>query len=357
MPCSDDCSIPSSPSVRLNVFCLIAATAGLAALALPWTWTRAGLYYEETNVLVLYIDTLRPVVYYPDLQISMSLYVGGTLIAFLTPLGAIPQATGLTWFYLNELDRQESFSRYGYFEGGLAVGFLVACLSSILILVSLVRPMGIGYGGLPNPFLTRTKVASMPKTRLSLNGVLRVLRKNKSWMLAWAVAALLLGAIIAVVDYPYRTHEPLTEVEGGVMWVVDSHIGGYFPWNQSELSVNDSIQSVGWYTQSWSLANKTWASETYGARNLSDVILALTILDWSGDGRLDPGDSLIITTLNGTSFVDGVTYRVLVQSPLAPTDRSIFGYPRLVEITFEFHNGDLHSRVSVVPKWSREIRL
>jgi hypothetical protein len=337
----------------LNVFCLIAATASLAALALPWTWTRAGPYYEETNVLVLYIDTLRQF-YSPDIMISASLYVGGTLLAFITPLGAIPQATGLTWFYLNELDRQESFSRYGYFEGGLAVGFLVACISSVLILLSLIRPLGIGYGGSPGPLLMRLKVALMPKTRLNLDGVLHVLRKYKSWMFAWVVAALLLGALIAVVDYPVRAHEPLTEVEGGVMWVVDFHLGVPLRWNSSELSVNDSIQSVGWNTQSWSLANKTWASETFGARNLSGVILVLTILDWSGDGRLDPGDSLVITTVNGTSFVDGVTYRILIYDPhrlTHQTDWIIKDYPRLAAITFEFHNGDLHSRGSVSPRW------
>jgi len=338
--------IQSSSAISLNVLCLIGATIGIAAIALPWRWTRAGLAYEESILGIQFWDLLTSYSSHVDYLIGFGLYVGGAILSFATPLAGIPQAIGLTELYLKELERQESFRDYGTYQGGFAVGFVIACLSSVLVLVSLIKPLGVGYEKSPLPWAKRLRVWTIPKTVLHCRNVSYVLGKHKEWALAWIAASLLVVTLVLAVDYPYHGDEPLVEVEGGVMWVVDFSLITYLGWNSSILSVNDSIQSVVWHTQSESLANGTWASEEFGVRDLPGLALVLTVMDWRGDGRHGPGDCLILTTANGTSFADGVTYRIIF------SDSHLYwpGPRSYVTITFEFRNGDLHSQGQVGPR-------
>lgn len=161
------------------------------------------------------------------------------------------------------------------------------------------------------------------------------------------VSALLLGTTVIAAGPQIAHREPMSEVSGGVMWTVgfEVYVGG--SWNSSVLSLSDGQERVSWRTQSERLGNGSWASEYFGEVNLPGLALALTIVDFSGDGRLGPGDTLTFVATNGTSFAEGVTYSMMFGPPV----QLIHG--RYVNVEFEFRDGALHSRISV--NWPRYV--
>jgi len=342
--------VTSASPFTVNVLCIIGATVGLAAIALPWRWTSAGLWYDESTLgaqiwTTTYLTSVK--IDYDTLTQFVLLGIGA-LLAFVTPLGVIPQSAGIAMFYIDELDRQVLYREHGLYEGGFGIGFFLACLSLVLVLASLIKPLGIGYNGGTLPWMRRLKVWSKPRGKFCIDKTVRAIEQYRSWFFSWLVAAIVLLALVAVVDYPYHGNEPLSKVEGGVMWVVDPSLSIYSKWNRSSLQVNDSVNSVGWSTESESLTNGVWASQDFGFRNLSGLLLELTVIDWNGDGVMYPGDCVLITTINGTSFAEGVEYKILYSYPIA-IDMGGFVHRHSV-ITFEFQNGVLHSHGTVEPR-------
>lgn len=182
---SDGHAISPSSHIRLNMLCLIGATIGVAAIALPWFGTRAGPLYEEWSFAAWIWDMLRSGTSALEFYLAFGFFLTGTILAFFTPVGGGLQVIGLTEFCLEELDREESFSQYSHYEGQFAVGFFVACVSSAFVLASIVRPVGIGCGKSVGSLRSRLMVVLGTKSRSDCRAVLRALREHRSWAFAW----------------------------------------------------------------------------------------------------------------------------------------------------------------------------
>lgn len=325
------------------MLCLVGATIGVAAIALPWSGTGAGPWYEEWAFAAWICDLVSSHVSVLEFYLAFGFFLGGTILAFLTPVGGALQVIGLAEFCFEEFERQESFQQNSYYEGQFAVGFFVACISSAFVLVSIVRPLGIGYGEPPGSLWARLMVVSGTKTRLNCCPILRALGEHKSWAFAWGVSVLLLGTIVLAAEPQIGPREPMSQVEGGVMWIAGFRNLIPLSYNNSAVSLSDGQGLMTWQMHSGLLGNGTWASEGFGEMNLPGLTLALTIVDFSGDGRFGPGDTLVFAVTNGTSFAEDVTYDMRFYWP--SDSGHIYG-GRYVSITFEFHDGNLHSQMS-----------
>jgi hypothetical protein len=329
--------------VRVNVLCLVGATIGLASILLPWAGTRAGPFLYEENAFVVWIwNLVQDLVSVPDLYVAFLLFLGGTILAFLTSVGGIFQAIGLIGFYLEEIDRQASLGQHSSYEGQFAFGFYFAILSSALVLASIVKPLGIGFDEPLKSWRSRLKVITGIGSKPKRLEVLRALRSYESWTFAWGVTAILLVGIVIASGPEVQPREPMIEIEGGVMWVADFRNWLTAPYNGSSVLLVNNAEVMTWILPSGLLGGGRWASEYIGQSDRAGLVLGLTITDFSGDGRMGPGDSLVFTATNGTSFVEDVEYDVYFKWP------GSMSYARLVSITFEFHAGELHSTMTPV---------
>lgn len=327
--------------VRVNMLCLIGATIGLASIALPWAGTRAGpLLYEERAFVVWIWDLVQELRGEPGLYVAFILFLGGTILAFLTSIGGIFQAIGLSSFYLNEIDRQASMAQHSSFEGQFAVGFYLAILSSMLVLVSIVKPLGIGLDEPLKSWRSRLKVVTGIESKPKRPEVLRTLGSHRSWIYAWGVAGILLTGIVIASGPEIQPREPMIEVEGGVMWVADFRNWMTAPYNSSSVLLVNNAEVLTWTLPSGMLGDGKWASAYVGVSDGAGLALELTIIDFSGDGRMGPGDSLVLTETNGTSFVEDLEYHLYFKWP------GSISWARTVLITFEFRNGELHSTMT-----------
>lgn len=348
---------PQPAKATVNVLCLIGAIIGLTAVFLSWIWTRAGFVQEERSIWHLVSDML-PHDALDLFVVSGVLFVFGSLIALVTPAGGLLQAIGLVGFYFREVDREEWLP--SGVVGGLAIGWYLGILSAALVLASMVLPLGIGYSDLTMNWSRRlrvffsheSKAGASTGTYPTLLGVISksIKEGNRlSQVLAIVISILIASAIYA--NFPDRAPEPLREVEGGILWIVDFSLSTGYEWNVSSLNLSDGTNSVVWITESDSLEKGSWSSVAFETKTFNGMALVLTVTDWNGNGRMDVGDLLTLTTTNQVSFADGVPYTLSFNwhndSRMSPR--------HYVDISFEFQNGDLESRGSIEPKGLRLI--
>jgi hypothetical protein len=160
-----------------------------------------------------------------------------------------------------------------------------------------------------------------------------------------AIVTFIMVASAIYASFPDRAPEPLREVEGGILWIVDFSLWTGYEWNVSSLNLSDGTNSVVWITESDSLERGSWSSVAFETKTFNGMALVLTVTDWNGNGRMDVGDLLTLTTTNQVSFADGVHYTLSFywhNERMSPR--------HYVYISFEFQNGDLESRGSIEPK-------
>ncbi len=122
--------------MKVNALCLAGAGLGLISLFLPW-WSGSSQEYSLVQDVLL-----RPEVYSSGFLLSATLFVVGTGIAFLSPMGGLVQLPGALGFLA--LFNQEIGTGRGSesFEFGVYIGLVGA----IVTMVSLLVPIGVGYG-------------------------------------------------------------------------------------------------------------------------------------------------------------------------------------------------------------------
>jgi len=343
---------PQPAKATVNVLCLIGAVIGLTAVFLTWSWIRVGFFQEEHSIWHFVSDMLPhdPL----DLfVVSGVLFVFGSLLALLTPAGGLLQAIGLAGFYFREVDKEEWLPSSAV--GGLAIGWYLGILSAALVLASMVLPLGIGYSDLTMNWSRRlrvffsyeSKAGASTGTHASIIGVIiRSIKDGNRLSQVLAIVILIMVASAIYANSPDRAPEPLREVEGGILWTVDFSLSIGYKWNVSSLNLSDGTNSVVWITESDSLEKGSWSSVAFETKTFNGMALVLTVTDWNGDGRMDVGDLLTLTTTNQVSFADGVPYTLTFNRHNA----SWIPPPHYVEIYFEFQNGDLESRGSIEPK-------
>lgn len=325
----------------MNVLCTIGAMIGLASIFLSWTWWSSvptSDYLTSASLATMLMDI-------PS-HLDNLMFVGGTvfaagaLVAFISPTGGLIQAFGLVLFYADEIDRQANVERFG-FDRGVGLGFFIACLSTLLVITSLVRPSGIGHGGRIVAWSERIWTMSGHLDRPYWAALLRGVRRNEAWVIALTVTGLLAATVVVVENEPFDKG-PLVEIDGGVMWVVDS--ATHVTWTDGSVSLGDGSETVVWDTDCDSLGMGVWATNVYETKNLSGVNLTLTIIDSTGNGQIGSGDALVLTAGEGTSFTEGVQYRLSIYMEI-----NYFPSPPPLHchVDFEFQDGELLSNVTI----------
>jgi hypothetical protein len=137
---------------RVNVLGVAAAIIGVVALFSAWVSVRVFVWGADLNLIDVLNDAETGV-----LVAGCWLFVIGTLLSFLTPLGGILEILGvalfLAWF-VPETD------------GDLpsAIGPYLGIVSAVIAFVSIAKPLGPGYGnvspGAKGRLLTFSKIVT-----------------------------------------------------------------------------------------------------------------------------------------------------------------------------------------------------
>jgi hypothetical protein len=143
-------------NLRVNVLCLVGAILAALSLFLPWATSQDQTSHVETNISAFDFDGAVPgISSFPDgFRYSVTFFLIGTALAFLSPLSGIPLLIGSMGFMLTAMT-----SKFENSELTISLGAWVAVMSSILVLGSLVYPIGPGYShgrahGLASKLLT-----------------------------------------------------------------------------------------------------------------------------------------------------------------------------------------------------------
>lgn len=338
---------------RANIVCLTGVIIGLLAIFVPWTWIRyvspGGDIVFDTTLSVILSDSLDR----HTLEALLSnlfdegflraglLFAVGTVAALFTPSAGLLQALGLALFYIEEMDREEVIDRLAM-DQWLGIGFFLACASTALVLASLLMPAGVGYddGAVPRKVRLRTFTGRPSKPYRSWP--MRTVRKNGAWCFALVATLLLMGALVAAAGYPDDSDGPMTEVAGGVM--LPYWFAPYLDLSDLSVVLIEGTDSVEWNTSTIQYTDGVCGAYVLGSRNLSGIILTLTIVDWRGDAALGRGDAVIVTATNGTSFAEGVEYTISMRNSVA-----YFPPPVAMKFVFEFREGTLTSERVIPP--------
>ena len=351
---------PSQPSssggsncVRtVNVLCIVGAIVGLVAILTPWLWTRAGelLIFDPLLGILEHVPGLKE-----EYLVGGVLFIVGTLAAFLSTAAGFIQLTGLAVFFLGDMERLEDYARWEFgYDGGLSIGFFLGILSASIVLASLARPTGVGLGtGIP--LLARRRWLVFPRVRngprrtrsSSRRSILSRLRSEKKWVMMITAVAVVAVVTVPSINYLTRTAPPLSQVQGGILWVLNfpegqRSLGG---WNGTIVSLNDSSEEVVWDGGLSGLSFGSWCAVNLGSRCLQSLDVNLTMVDWAGDGVAGYGDSVYLTTQNSTAFIEDTVYKLRLERPSYH-----FSFPTMrFAVSFEFHDGHLDSWISEMP--------
>ena len=123
--------------VRLNMLCYVGAIMAVLSLFLPWAVIQHDITEIRANLGPYDFDEGFP----SNFKYSVTLFLIGTVLAFLTPIGGILQFIGSVGFMLTA-----STTTFTGFEMIFHVGPVIGFLASFMVLISLLSPMGIGYG-------------------------------------------------------------------------------------------------------------------------------------------------------------------------------------------------------------------
>ncbi len=145
-------------------------------------------------------------------------------------------------------------------------------------------------------------------------------RRRMTGLLILLIVAMVALASIAFIVLEWK-QVPLTETEGGVMYLVDGLPGAFYKsWDHMTVSIysgtphhegNDIIYPVwgGWILNQSALTG-TWETIfDFGAKNLKGTWFNLNVFDLRGDGIVSNRDGFTITSHNG-SFPLGVDYYI-----------------------------------------------
>ena len=306
-------------TVSVNMLCIIGGTIGIFSLFLPWYWTGEGTFALGTSV---YDALLAPRDYdYVWIEhlvsISQVLFVTGTILAFAIPAACSVQAIGLILFYTEIVDFGPLYS----YDLGLSAGFFIAILSFAVVSAGLIMPHGFGFDKSQTRWSRRAETAS--RTRLGNCGeqrqsfaspldVARGIWKHRRWGAALLAVIILLSVLLYVDEADKESAGSVERVDGRIVVTIgDSAIYGF--WAGRTLSVSDGSDTAEWELESnLTLLHEegVWIPPILEAKNISEMAVVPTIVDYGGEGRISCADQIILTPQNATSFLDDVEYRV-----------------------------------------------
>jgi hypothetical protein len=140
-----DSSEVNFPGMRVNVLCLMGAVLGFFCMYVL-TWASGSYGLPGDSLVGVDWAIWPPWDSFSTGEIYSWLFVAGTVLAFFTPLAGLLQLCGITVFALDLYDFLNGPAGTGTW---VASGFVLAIVSTAIVLGSLAFPYGVGYRGKP----------------------------------------------------------------------------------------------------------------------------------------------------------------------------------------------------------------
>lgn len=125
-------------TVRLNILGIVGALIGVVAVFSTWITVGFMFWTKEMNL----IDVFNEVESSSDFWFPAVLCLIGTAVAFMSPLGGILQIVGVPLFI-------SAFTSQTDGEIPSGIGPYIALVGAVVVLASLLYPVGIGYSKKP----------------------------------------------------------------------------------------------------------------------------------------------------------------------------------------------------------------
>lgn len=308
---------PRPSTVFMNEVCFLGALIGLCSIFLPW----AGVEHWSVSLAdVMDTRSDEPV-------LACALYLTGTLLALLFPIGGFIQLAGLLMFYRSVFWLGSTFTDPSY-------GFFVAVASCIMVLTGFVRPTGSGYIPLQSWWSRRTETSArvcvwegrVHSQRVSsFRDIVGIAGNRPAW--TGLVAVLLVIAIVLAGAYALgftvggdeREYAHVSST-GVIIEFENLTYVPYFDWSSSILTLGDGTNQVSWDVSSGSWGSGVCTSLSFEERNLSGLTLFPIITDSEGDGHLSVGDYIVFSVNDGESFTKDRTYSAVIRMPSSALD-------------------------------------
>jgi len=305
----------------VNLLCILGAAIGLASLFLPWMWTAEGLSSVDWSAA----DVLKDGGSWSlgSIYIALIVFTTGTIVALAVPSGGIVQAIGLAMFYSEEVLGEERITSGGVMQAGLSIGIFVAILSTAVVIAGLMSPTGPGYGPRHNWWSSRA--FTFARTRVSKDRVVRlswakprevfaVVRLPSRKATAGLVAVFAVASIVYAAALFHQDDGAVRRVGDGVLLSMSELRTGQ-EWDNSRVSVSDGVNQVHWNLTTDLWEQGAWTAVAFEPKDLGDVELRLTVVDWGGDGYCTLGDQVVLAPINGSAFEDDVQYMLVLLYP------------------------------------------
>ena len=139
--------LDSTAKFRVNMLCLAGALLALVAMGLPWFTHQtvsaqpSVTLYESHNLFMVLDQSFGT-----EAMLAGIVFICGTAVAFVTPLGGIGQAFGALWFWQTRHLIVGTLATSGWIDRNyFDSGFYLGIIASAIVLASMFVPLGMGY--------------------------------------------------------------------------------------------------------------------------------------------------------------------------------------------------------------------
>lgn len=130
--------------IRLNALALLGALMALVCIAMPWSTLSTGSSSPEM------VSEQRPLLEYLSGSLSTPssyVFIIGSAVALFCTLGVIVQMFGFVWFWAVFSGSMGTYPSTvgGTMEESFGTGFYLSVLAMLVIALSIILPIGLGY--------------------------------------------------------------------------------------------------------------------------------------------------------------------------------------------------------------------
>jgi len=129
-----------------NLLVIIGICVGTIAILSPWPMALTLCGYWGPNAADTALDTFSGICWNmpSDISLAASLFIIGTIFAFVTPISAIIQLTGVAIFFQAF---QKVWGSNPILEGRIITGIgpYIGMVSSLIMIIGMIAPYWIGY--------------------------------------------------------------------------------------------------------------------------------------------------------------------------------------------------------------------
>lgn len=132
--------------MKVNILALVGAFVGLLCILLPWTVTTVTFLSTSSTTELALTDYIHDGD--STFAFAVVLFLVGCAFSFITPLGGFAQFFGWAAFMVLIAGRLGTVQNNALTTTtvSLSAGAYVGIVAAAIVLFSMVRPLGLGYG-------------------------------------------------------------------------------------------------------------------------------------------------------------------------------------------------------------------